>query len=74
MRSLGLISKHVINKPVTALMEAISTEEKINKTYPALSFSLTSVMPSLDTSLLKTRIPMTMFTCLQENTQKRIYI
>lgn len=36
---------------------------KINKTYPALSFSFTSVMPSLDTSLLKTRIPMTMLTC-----------
>lgn len=53
-----------------ALMRAISAilwcTEKINKTYPALSFSFTSVMPSLDTSLLKTRIPMTMFTCLQE--------
>lgn len=31
--------------------------------YPALSFSFLSVMPSLDTSLLNTRIPMTMFTC-----------
>lgn len=49
------------------LMRAISAilwcMEKINKTYPALSFSFTSVIPSLDTSLLKTRIPMTMFTC-----------
>lgn len=53
-----------------ALMRAISAilwcKVKINKTYPALSFSFTSVMPSLDTSLLKTRIPMTIFTCLQE--------
>lgn len=35
----------------------------IHKTYPALSFSFTSVMPSLETSLLKTRIPITIFTC-----------
>lgn len=35
----------------------------IRKTYPARSFSFTSVIPSLETSLLKTRIPMTMFTC-----------
>lgn len=53
-----------------ALMRAISVilwcTEKINKTYPALSFSFTSVMPSLDTSLLKTRIPMTIFTYLKE--------
>lgn len=64
-----MISEHIINKPVMALIRAISTRlecvEKINKTYPALSFSFTSVMPSLDTSLLKTRIPMNIFTCLQ---------
>ena len=41
--------------PMRLLMEV--------RAYPALSFSFTSVMPSLDTSLLKTRIPMTMFTC-----------
>lgn len=40
--------------------------KKINQTYPALSFSFTSVMPSLETSLLKTRIPMTMFTYLHK--------
>lgn len=34
--------------------------------YPARSFSFLSVMPSLDTSLLNTRIPMTMFTCQAE--------
>ena len=33
------------------------------QSYPARSFSFLSVMPSLDTSLLNTRIPMTMFTC-----------
>ena len=33
------------------------------RSYPARSFSFLSVMPSLDTSLLNTRIPMTMFTC-----------
>lgn len=66
----GVISKHIINEPVMALIRMISTilecVEKINKTYPALSFSFTSVMPSLDTSLLKTRIPMNIFTCVQE--------
>lgn len=36
------------------------------KAYPALSFSFISVMPSLDTSLLKTRIPITMLTCRRE--------
>lgn len=34
--------------------------------YPARSFSFLSVMPSLDTSLLNTRIPMAMFTCQAE--------
>lgn len=33
--------------------------------YPARSFSFLSVMPSLDTSLLNTRMPMAMFTCGQ---------
>lgn len=65
-----MISKHIINEPVMALIRTISTilecVEKINKTYPALSFSFTSVMPSLDTSLLKTRIPMNIFTYVQE--------
>lgn len=37
--------------------------------YPALSFSFISVMPSLDTSLLKTRIPITMLTWRRENTK-----
>lgn len=41
------------------------------KAYPARSFSFTSVMPSLDTSLLKTRIPMIMFTC---GRQRNIHI
>ena len=39
------------------------------KAYPALSFSVISVMPSLDTSLLKTRIPITMLTCQREEAQ-----
>lgn len=39
------------------------------KAYPALSFSFISVMPSLDTSLLKTRIPITMLTCQREEAQ-----
>lgn len=34
--------------------------------YPALSLSFISVMPSLDTSLLKTRIPITMLTWWRE--------
>lgn len=37
--------------------------------YPALSFSFISVMPSLDTSLLKTRIPITMLTWKRKNTE-----
>lgn len=37
--------------------------QELHSDAPARSFSLTSVMPSLDTSLLKTRIPITMFTC-----------
>jgi hypothetical protein len=36
------------------------------RAYPARSFSFLSVMPSLDTSLLNTRIPITMFTCRAE--------
>ena len=39
--------------------------------YPALSFSFISVIPSLDTSLLKTRIPITMLTCRRERERKR---
>lgn len=39
------------------------------KAYPALSFSFISVIPSLDTSLLKTRIPITMLTCRREKTE-----
>lgn len=39
----------------------------IDKAYPARSFSFLSVIPSLDTSLLKTRMPITMFTCWKKN-------
>lgn len=39
----------------------------IDKAYPARSFSFLSVIPSLDTSLLKTRMPITMFTCQKRN-------
>lgn len=37
-----------------------------SRSYPARSFSFLSVMPSLDTSLLNTRMPMAMFTCRAE--------
>ena len=40
--------------------------QELHRDAPARSFSLTSVMPSLDTSLLKTRMPITMFTCSKE--------
>lgn len=40
--------------------------QELHSDAPARSFSLTSVMPSLDTSLLKTRMPITMFTCSKE--------
>lgn len=50
------------NKITLTMMIKQQRREVIHKTYPALSFSFTSVMPSLETSLLKTRIPMTMFT------------
>lgn len=36
---------------------------RLSPSYPARSFSFLSVMPSLDTSLLNTRMPITMFTC-----------
>lgn len=52
--------------PMMVINKILWCTKKIDKTYPALSFSFTSVMPSLETSLLKTRIPMTMFTCLHK--------
>lgn len=58
-------SKHI------SMVTKGSEEEKegTNKdvlSYPARCFSFLSRMPSLDTSLLNTRIPITMFTCRQE--------
>lgn len=58
------------SKHISMVMKG-SEEEKggTNKdvlSYPARCFSFLSRMPSLDTSLLNTRIPITMFTCRQE--------
>lgn len=58
------------SKHISMVMKG-SEEEKegTNKdvlSYPARCFSFLSRMPSLDTSLLNTRMPITMFTCRQE--------
>lgn len=45
----------------------------IDKAYPARSFSFLSVIPSLDTSLLKTRMPITMFTCQKRNNTQVLF-
>lgn len=77
-RTKGGLRLHMCREKHNSMVMKGSEEEKggTNKdvlSYPARCFSFLSSIPSLDTSLLNTRIPITMFTCRQRKKTTSCY-